>query len=85
MAARVIVPVGVVIRGIAVVEAVSDNLIDALALPEFRRLLGAGRGGDDGCRNEQARRRDANHAFGDMVQSNRDVPAAGWRLKQKGG
>lgn len=84
VAARVIVPVGVVIRRIAVVEAVSDNLIDALALPDFGRLPGAGWGGDRGCRKEQARRRHASQAFGTIVQFGRDVSVAGRRLKQKG-
>ena len=34
MAARIVVAVGVVVSGVAVVEPVGDNLIDALALPE---------------------------------------------------
>jgi phosphate/sulfate permease len=34
VAARIVVAVGVVVGGVAVVEPVGDNLIDSLALPK---------------------------------------------------
>ena len=80
---RAVVALGIVVGSIAVEEAVSDDLVDALALPELKVLLGARRNGRKDCRNEKTCRCDAGQALGTIVQSTSTLAAANSRSKRK--